>query len=55
MIDVRAICDLHEKTVARWHTCETDNPYEGFLRRFAFSMNRISGSGIRRTSPAAPT
>ena len=31
MIDVRAICDLHEKTVARWHTHEIDNPYEGFL------------------------
>ena len=24
-------CDLHEKTVARWHAHEIDNPYEGFL------------------------
>jgi len=31
MIDVRAILDLHETTVARWHEQETDNPYEGFL------------------------
>jgi hypothetical protein len=32
MMDVRAICDLHESTVARWHTHEIDNPFEGFLR-----------------------
>ena len=32
MIDVRAILDLHETTVARWHEREIDNPYEGFLR-----------------------
>ena len=31
MIDVRAILDLHETTVARWHAQEIDNPYEGFL------------------------
>jgi hypothetical protein len=31
MIDVRAILDLHEKTVAEWHQREIDNPYEGFL------------------------
>ncbi len=31
MIDVRAILDLHETTVARWHEREIDNPYEGFL------------------------
>ena len=31
MIDVRTILDLHEKTVARWHEREIDNPYEGFL------------------------
>jgi hypothetical protein len=31
MIDVRAILDLHETTVARWHACEIDNPYEAFL------------------------
>ena len=32
MIDVRAILDLHETTVAGWHEREIDNPYEGFLR-----------------------
>ena len=32
MIDVRAILDLHETTVARWHEREIDNPYEGFLQ-----------------------
>ena len=32
MIDVAAILDLHETTVARWHEREIDNPYEGFLR-----------------------
>ncbi|MEN6452588.1 MAG: DUF4254 domain-containing protein [Thermoguttaceae bacterium] len=32
MIDVAAIPDLHETTVARWHEREIDNPYEGFLR-----------------------
>jgi len=31
MIDVRAVLDLHETTVARWHEREIDNPYEGFL------------------------
>jgi hypothetical protein len=31
MIDVRAILDLHETTVARWHDWEIDNSYEGFL------------------------
>ena len=30
-IDVRAICKLHQKTVAEWHTHEIDSPYEGFL------------------------
>lgn len=32
MIDVHAILDLHETTVAEWHEREIDNPYEGFLR-----------------------
>ena len=32
MIDVSAIRDLHQMTVARWHGQEVDNPYEGFLR-----------------------
>lgn len=32
MIDVRAILDLHETTVANWHANEIDNPYEGFLQ-----------------------
>ncbi len=31
MIDVRAILDLHETTVACWHSQEIDNSYEGFL------------------------
>jgi hypothetical protein len=31
MIDVRAVLDLHETTVARWHERAIDNPYEGFL------------------------
>jgi len=32
MINVPAILDLHETTVARWHEREIDNPCEGFLR-----------------------
>jgi hypothetical protein len=32
MIDVQAILDLHEATVAAWHTREIDNPYQGFLQ-----------------------
>ncbi len=32
MIDVAAIRVLHQAAVARWHTQEIDNPYEGFLR-----------------------
>lgn len=32
MIDVRAILDLHDTTVAGWHANEIDNPYEGFLQ-----------------------
>lgn len=32
MIDVGAIVDLHEATVARWHRQQVDNPYEGFLK-----------------------
>jgi hypothetical protein len=31
MIDVGAIIDLHEMTVARWHRQQIDNLYEGFL------------------------
>ncbi len=31
MMDVRAIRDLHETTVTRWHAHEIDNPYEEFL------------------------
>jgi cell division protein FtsB len=31
MIDVPAILDLHQTTVAAWHQREIDNPYEGFL------------------------
>jgi hypothetical protein len=31
MIDVHAILNLHETTVAQWHEGEIDNPYEGFL------------------------
>jgi len=31
MIDVRAVLDLHETTVARWHEHEINNPYQGFL------------------------
>jgi cell division protein FtsB len=31
MIEVRAILDLHETAVTRWHKQEIDNPYEGFL------------------------
>jgi hypothetical protein len=30
-IEVRTILKLHETTVARWHTQEINNPYEGFL------------------------
>jgi hypothetical protein len=32
MIDVQAIRELHQTTVARWHEQEVDNSYEGFLR-----------------------
>ncbi len=32
MIDVQAILDLHEATVAEWHTRDIDNPYQGFLQ-----------------------
>jgi cell division protein FtsB len=32
MIDVRAILDLHDTTVANWHVRAIDNPYEGFLQ-----------------------
>ncbi len=32
MIDVQAILDLHETTVAQWHTRDIDNPYQGFLQ-----------------------
>jgi cell division protein FtsB len=32
MMDVPAILELHTTTVARWHTNEIDNPYEGGLR-----------------------
>ena len=31
MLDVSAILDLHETTVARWHTHEIDNSYQEFL------------------------
>ncbi len=31
MIDVQAILDLHEATVAQWHEKKIDNPHEGFL------------------------
>ncbi|MBN2295518.1 MAG: DUF4254 domain-containing protein, partial [Pirellulales bacterium] len=31
MIDVKAITDLHKKTVERWHEGEIDNRYERFL------------------------
>ncbi len=31
MIDVRAIIEVHETTVARWHAQAIDNVYEGFL------------------------
>jgi hypothetical protein len=31
MIDVQAILQLHESTVARWHEREIDNPGEGFM------------------------
>jgi hypothetical protein len=30
-IEVRAIVELHETTVAQWHAQPVDNPYEGFL------------------------
>jgi len=36
MIDFRAIIDLHETTVARWHEQQVDNPYEGFSRIVCF-------------------
>ncbi len=32
MLDVHAILDVHEMTVARWHTEEIDNPYTSFLQ-----------------------
>ena len=32
MVDVRAITQLHETTVRRWHQQEIDNPYEGLLQ-----------------------
>lgn len=32
MIDVDSILDLHETTVAQWHSREIDNPYAGFLQ-----------------------
>jgi hypothetical protein len=32
IVDVQAILKLHSATVARWHTQEIDNPYEGFLQ-----------------------
>lgn len=32
MIDVHAILDLHENTVAEWHEREVDNHYEGFMQ-----------------------
>ena len=54
MIDVRAILDLHEKTVSQWHEREVDNSYDGFLSWFAFSTSRTFAFGIKRTSPAAP-
>ncbi len=31
-VDVPAILELHAQTVARWHTEEISNPYEGFLQ-----------------------
>ncbi|MGB4726170.1 MAG: DUF4254 domain-containing protein [Thermogutta sp.] len=31
MIDVRAITELHQETVQRWHHQGIDNPYTGFL------------------------
>lgn len=35
-MDVQAILKLHETTVARWHTQEIDNPYEGFRHVVCF-------------------
>jgi cell division protein FtsB len=32
MVDVRAIIELHDLTVARWHSNEVANSYEGFLQ-----------------------
>lgn len=32
MIDVKAITELQQTTVARWHREEIDNPFEEFLR-----------------------
>ena len=32
MIDVPAILDLHETTVARWHREDIHNPYQGFAQ-----------------------
>ncbi len=31
MLDVQQITDMHRNVVDRWHHCEVDNPYEGFL------------------------
>ena len=31
MIDFRAIIDVQEATVAKWHRQQIDNPYEGFF------------------------
>jgi len=31
MIDVRAVTELHQLTVRRWHQGEIDNPYDDFL------------------------
>ncbi len=32
MIDVRAITELHQTTVERWHQSQPDNPYDDFLQ-----------------------
>ena len=29
---IQAILEIHETSVAKWHTLEIDNPYEGFLQ-----------------------
>jgi hypothetical protein len=36
MIDVQAIRELHQTTVARWHEQEVDNSYDGFLHLVCF-------------------